>query len=257
LDILGVDFYPVTLEGALSTIDWMLSRQDGCTRLVVTANPIMVITSHRDAEFLHILKNAHLLVPDGIGILWAAKKLGHRLPQRVTGMDLATSLLNRSPSPTFFFLGGKPGVADKARKNLEESLPGLRICGTHHGYFAREEESQIVEMIRKARAEILFVAMGSPRQEKFIWRNRKRLGAKVALGLGGALDILAGMKDRAPEWVQKVGLEWLYRLLLEPGRIKKDLMLLEFVLKVEMAAGRRKLEFEKEKVEGKGAGKKV
>jgi len=79
----------------------------------------------------------------------------------------------------------------------------------------------------------------------------------VALGLGGALDILAGMKDRAPEWVQKVGLEWLYRLLLEPGRIKKDLMLLEFVLKVEMAAGRRKLEFEKEKVEGKGAGKKV
>ncbi|HHW18731.1 MAG TPA: WecB/TagA/CpsF family glycosyltransferase [Firmicutes bacterium] len=232
LNILGVEFYPITLSGALHTIDWMLSRTDGCTRLVVTANPVMVMIAQRDPEFMEILKKAHLIVPDGVGILWAARKRGLKLPERVTGVDLATSLLKLRPSPRFFFLGGQPGIAESARRNIERDNPGVQICGTHHGYFSGEEEEKVVGIIREARPDVLFVAMGSPRQEKFVWRNRKSLGARVALGLGGVLDVLAGKTKRAPEFFQKAGLEWLYRLVREPRRIKNDILLFEFALRV-------------------------
>lgn len=235
-----MEFYPITLKGALSSIDWMLSRDDGCTRLVVTANPIMVMTAQRDQEFSVILKNAHLLVPDGIGILWASRKLGGDLPQRITGMDLAMSLLEKKPSPGFFFLGGRPGVAEKAKEHLEKTIPHLKVLGTHHGYFQSEEEPGVVEKIRQSGAKVLFVSMGSPKQEKFIWRNRRSLGSRVALGLGGVLDVLSQEKKRAPQWVQNAGLEWLYRLLKEPRRFKNDLLLAEFAMRVEMASLRGK-----------------
>jgi len=231
-EILGVVFYPITLNGALHAIDWMLSRKDGRTRIVITVNPVMVMTAQKDREFMEILKKGHLIVPDGVGILWAARKLGVKLPERVTGVDLALNLLKKRPSPRFFFLGGKPKVAEKARKKVEESIPDVCICGTFHGYFSQREEKKVVKMIRNSKPDVLFVGMGSPRQEKFIWRNRMKLGAKVALGVGGVLDVLSGGKKRAPEYIQKAGLEWLYRLVREPRRLKHDLMLVEFVLKI-------------------------
>jgi len=231
---MGVEFYPITLQGAVCALDWMLTREDGCTRLVVTANPIMVMTAQKDPEFMQILHNAHLIVPDGVGILWAARKKGIELPERVTGVDLACELLNKRPSPKFFFLGGKPGVADRAAENVVQSTPGVRVCGTHHGYFKPEEEEEVVRTIAKSKPDVLFCAMGSPKQEKFIWNHRNQLRAKVGIGLGGVLDILAGNRKRAPEYIQKSGLEWLYRLVLEPSRIKDDIALLEFAARIQL-----------------------
>lgn len=232
--ILGVEFYPITFQGALNALDWMITRDDNCTRLVVTANPIMVMAAQRDQAFMEILENAHLIVPDGVGILWAARKQGVELPERVTGVDLAYALLRKQPSPRFFLLGGKPGVAQQAAENVTHSIPGVSICGTYHGYFRPEEEEKVVEQIAAARPDVIFCAMGSPKQEKFIWKYRNRLGAKVGIGLGGVLDILSGTKKRAPEPIQQAGLEWLWRMLLEPKRIVRNLALLEFALRVQL-----------------------
>jgi len=233
VDVLGIEFYPITLEGACQALDWMLSRADGRTRLTVTGNPIMVVTALRDPEFLDIMRNADLLVPDGVGIIWAAGKAGKRLPEKVTGVDLARYILRKKPSPGVFLLGGKPGVADRARERIEKEMPWVRISGTHHGYFAPSDEPAVVEEVRSSKAFVALVGMGSPRQEKFMWRNRADLGVRVGIGIGGVLDILAGAKDRAPEVVRKAGVEWLYRLLREPGRLKADIKLLEFALRVQ------------------------
>ena len=232
VDILGVEFSPVTLQGALSTIEGMFSQHDGRTKIIVTANPIMVMTAQKDAEFMQILRSADLIVPDGVGILWAARRKGMDLPDRVTGVELAYGLLGSEVSPKVFFLGGKEEVAEKAAQKAKELFPGVRICGTHHGYFSPEEEPRIVQAIRETEADLLLCAMGSPKQEKFIWKYKSELGAKVGIGVGGVFDVLAGEKKRAPEIIQNLGLEWLYRLILEPSRIKQDALLLQFVLKI-------------------------
>lgn len=230
--ILGVEFYPLTLSAALNAIDWMLERDDGITRLVVTGNPIMLCQALRDAEFKAILDEADLITPDGQGVIWAAARLGGHLPERVTGVDLALSLLRNKPEVGYFFLGGRPGVADEAAGRIREENPSVKILGTHQGYFTGEEEREVVAKIRGSGARVLFACMGSPAQEKFIWRNSRHLGARVGIGLGGFLDVLSGRVPRAPEKFRELGLEWLYRLIRKPGRLRKDLLLLEFVLRV-------------------------
>ena len=235
--VLGVEFYPLTLSGALNAIDWMLERDDGITRLVVTANPIMLCQALKDAEFRKILEDADLITPDGQGILWAAKKVGGSLPERVTGIDLARCLFLNRPDAGYFLLGGKPGIAEAAAERARRENPAVKILGTHHGYFRREEEEQVVSTVKASGARILFVSMGSPAQEKFIARNSRRLGARVGIGLGGVLDVLAGKVPRAPGWCQRMGIEWLYRLVREPRRLPKDLLLLEFVLRVLIESG--------------------
>lgn len=245
VNILGVEFYPVTKTSAERTLDWMLSRDDGRTRLVVTANPIMVMSALCDPEFMAILERADLLVPDGVGILWAARRIGRPLPERVTGADLTQYLLGRRPAPRLFLLGGKPGVAEKAYMSIEKKMPGARVCGTHHGYFDASEDACVVDAIRASRPDVVLVGMGSPRQEKFVWNNRARLGAKMAMGVGGVLDILAGEAKRAPYAVQKTGLEWLYRLIREPKRFRADVKLMEFFLKVQFDPALRKSEAQK------------
>ncbi|MGI6662809.1 MAG: WecB/TagA/CpsF family glycosyltransferase [Bacillota bacterium] len=240
VDILGVEFYPVTKPGAFNSLDWMLSRDDKITRIVVTANPIMVMTAQRDPQFMEIMARADLLVPDGVGILWAARKFGKALPERVTGVDLALYLLHRKPAPRVYLLGGRPGVAERARRNIGDEIPGAKICGTAHGYFGPGEEPAVVDAVRATKPDVVLVGMGSPRQEKFIWTHRKSLGAKVAIGVGGVLDILAGESKRAPEAFQKAGLEWLYRLVMEPRRLRADLKLIEFFFKVQFLSRFRK-----------------
>lgn len=232
INILGVEFYPITMSGALNAIDWMLEQQDGITRLVVTANPIMVCQALRDGEFRKILNEADLVTPDGSGILWAARKLGGQLPERVTGADLALELMRRRPEAGYFFLGGRPGVAEEAAERARKENPRVRILGTHHGYFAPAEEKAVVTRVRESGARVLFVCTGSPAQEKFLWRNARDLGARVGIGLGGFLDVLSGRIPRAPARLREMGLEWLYRLFREPARLRKDLLLLEFALRV-------------------------
>lgn len=238
VEILGVEFYPVTLNGACRALDWMLSRDDGKTRLTITGNPIMVMRARRDPEFNDILSRADLLVPDGVGIIWAARKMGRTLPEKVTGVDLAQYLLQKRPSPGIFLLGGKPGVAERARDRLAMDMPWVRIAGVHHGYFGVPDEPAVVEHVRASKAAVVLAGMGSPRQEKFLWRNRVNLGARLGIGVGGVLDVLSGDSPLAPAAVRKAGLEWFYRLLRQPGRLKADLALLEFALRVETKSRR-------------------
>ncbi|MGI6643904.1 MAG: WecB/TagA/CpsF family glycosyltransferase [Bacillota bacterium] len=240
VDILGVEFYPVTLMGAVGAVEWMLSRNDGVTRLVVTANPIMIMNAQRDPEFRAILRGADLIVPDGIGLLWAARRLGKHLPERVTGVDMVEALLRRKPPLKVFLLGGQPGVSDRAKDAISGEYTGVEVVGTHHGYYEPSRESAIVDAIRASQADLLLVGMGSPKQEKLIWRNRLRLGARVAIGVGGVLDILSGKVSRSPTAFQRLGLEWLYRLAREPRRLKADMALAAFVMRVQVQAFRQR-----------------
>ncbi len=232
VDILGVEFYPITFSGACRTLDWMLSLSDGRTRIAVTGNPIMVISARKDPEFARILNGADLLVPDGVGIVWAAKRAGKKLPERVTGVDLVHYLLSKRPAVPVFLMGGKPGVSDRAKELLCLDMPSAIVAGTHHGYFSREEEPAVVEKIRKSGAQAILAGMGSPAQEKFLWRNRDSLGARLGVGVGGVLDILAGDKSLTPPAIRKAGFEWLHRLVREPGRLWADAALVEFALRV-------------------------
>ncbi len=239
LDILGVEFYSITLSGAEKAIEWMLSRNDGVTRVVVTANPIMVINARKDAEFMEILNGADLITPDGVGIIWASRRLGKALPGRVTGVDIVQNLFSGETPLRVFLLGGKPNTAEAAKDAIKLRYPTVEVVGTQHGFYDTPQENRVVAAINKCAPDVLLVGMGSPKQEKFIWRNRSHLGAKVAIGVGGVFDVLSGSVPRAPEIFQRLGLEWLYRLAREPGRLKADLALLDFAIRVQASAFRR------------------
>ena len=216
-DILGVAFDDVTLEEAVDRAMELLER-DG-PHLVATPNPEIVQRANKDPEFSELLANADMVIPGGGGIIYAAKILGRPLKSRVPGIDLASALMDRmaKTGKRLFLLGAAPGVAEKAAANLSASYPGLVVCGSHDGYF--KEDGPVVEAIRQAKADVVFVCLGAPKQEKWIAAHGAAAGARLFIGLGGALDVFAGNVERAPEGFQKLGLEWFYRLIKEPSRI--------------------------------------
>lgn len=216
-DVLGVAFDNVTMDEAVDRALVML-EEDG-PHLVVTPNPEIVQRAAKDPEFAEILSKADLVIPDGIGVVYAAKILGRPLKGRVPGIDFASALLERAAGTgrRLFLLGAAPGVAEQAAVNLRAAYPGLAVCGTHDGYF--KEDGPVVDAIRESEADIVFVCLGFPKQEKWIAAHGEAAGAKLYIGLGGSLDVFAGKVERAPESFQKLGLEWLYRLVKEPSRI--------------------------------------
>ena len=234
IKILGVPFDPLGMEEAVERIASFMAV-DQC-HLVVTANPETVMKAGEDRELMAILQEAQLVVADGIGIVWAARCLGTPLPGRVPGVELAEALVAQR-GYRVYLLGGAPGVAAEAARCLERKYPGLVIAGVQHGYFSREEEEGVVAAVAAARPHLLLVGLGMPKQEKWIYRHRQRLGAAVAIGVGGSLDVFAGKVCRAPDWMCRRGLEWLYRLLSQPQRFFRMLALPRFVLKV-LAQGR-------------------
>ena len=217
VDVLGVAFDSVTMDEAVERALELLER-DG-PHLVVTPNPEIVQRANQDPEFADILARAGLVIPDGIGVIYAAKILGRPLKARVPGSDLAAALMRRmaGTGKRLFLLGAEPGVAEQAAVNLQAAYPGLVVCGFHDGYF--KEDEPVVRAIREARADVVFVCLGAPKQEKWIAAHGGEAGAKLYIGLGGALDVFAGKVERAPERMQKMGLEWLYRLVKQPSRI--------------------------------------
>ncbi|HNS52115.1 MAG TPA: WecB/TagA/CpsF family glycosyltransferase [Anaerolineae bacterium] len=229
LDILGVRVDATTYGGLLALVDaFVASRQP---HQVVTLNPEMLVAAHGDAVLRAQLNAADLNVADGIGILLAARLLGRRLPGRITGSDgillLAAHCAERGYRP--YLLGAAPGIAEAAARRLVALNPGLVVAGTHSGSPRPEEEPAIVQRIRAAAPDLLFVAYGVPAEEAWIARNRRRLGVPVMMGVGGSLDFLAGVVRRAPIWVRRVGLEWLHRLAREPWRWRRQLALPRFV----------------------------
>ena len=233
IEILGVPVDMVSQAEAMGVFSGMM-EEDGCS-LIVTPNSEIVLNASKDTELKSLIQSAGLVIPDGIGLVYASKILKKPLLERVTGIDFLSDILEylQSYGKPVFLLGGKPGVAELAAQNMKAKYPGLVIVGTRHGYYGKDEEKEIVDEINKSGALFLCAAMGSPRQEKFIDAHKPEfLSIRAAMGVGGSLDVWAGVLKRAPEFYQKHGLEWLYRLFQEPSRFKRMLKLPLFLIKV-------------------------
>lgn len=226
--ILGAPIDALTLDESLKRIASFC--HDGGIHQVVTANPEMLVAAQNDASLATIIQQADLVTADGNGILLAGRLLNAPFPERVTGIDLAEALCARSAELdlSLFFLGSRPGVAADAALRMQKKYPGARIVGSWHGYFFTHEENMLTE-IRLAQPDVLLVGLGSPRQEQFIRDHQADLGVPVAIGVGGSFDVLSGRLNRAPKWVQRIRLEFLYRLLQEPSRWKRHLNLGRFL----------------------------
>lgn len=216
INVLGVRFDNVTPEEALVR-GAQLMEQPGF-HYVVTPNPEFVLAAEKDKEFQDVLNGADLVIPDGIGVIYSAKLLGTPLKSRVPGIEFSAGMLAHMDKVggRVFLLGAKPGVAEQAAANISKDYPNLIICGTHDGYF--KEDAPVVQAVKEANADLLFVCLGAPRQEKFMAKYGSEMGVKLAMGLGGSLDVYAGVVERAPESWQKCNMEWAYRLVKEPKR---------------------------------------
>jgi N-acetylglucosaminyldiphosphoundecaprenol N-acetyl-beta-D-mannosaminyltransferase len=230
--ILGVPVHAITFKGLLEEIERLIG--DGRAHQIATVNPEFVMAARRDPIFRVVLERAALCLPDGVGLLWAARWLGGRLPERVTGSDGVPLIAERAAEKGWriFFLGAAPGVAERTTEILCERYPGLQVAGTYAGSPAAEEEEGIVARINASEADIVLVAYGAPKQDKWIARNRPRLRAGVAMGVGGSFDFISGKAVRAPAWMRRLGLEWLHRLWREPWRWRRMVALPRFAVAV-------------------------
>ena len=227
--ILGIPVHDVTIDETLALIDQFV--REGTPHQLCTVNPEFIMAAQHDAEFKHILNHSALNLPDGIGVVWAARRLGHPLRERVAGSDLVGLIADRAQTTGWriFLLGAAEGVADQAAIILRGRYPQVHIVGAYAGSPRPEEEADIAAQIRSSGADVLLVAYGAPKQDKWIDRNIERTGVAVAIGIGGSLDFIAGTQKRAPRWMQRLGLEWLYRLVREPWRWRRQLALPRFV----------------------------
>ena len=218
-DVLGVGFDDLTLEEAAAAGAALVEA--GGFHYAVTPNPEFLLAAKHNPAFRQALLGADLVLADGVGVVYSAKILGRPLKGKVPGIDFAQRLLAwmARHGKRLFLLGAKPGVAELAAANLKDAHPGLIVCGTHDGYF--REDGPVVEEIRRSGADAVFVCLGAPKQEYWMREHGPATGARLMAGLGGSLDVFAGVVERAPESWQKMGLEWLYRLMKEPSRIDR------------------------------------
>jgi N-acetylglucosaminyldiphosphoundecaprenol N-acetyl-beta-D-mannosaminyltransferase len=241
VEILGVRVDAVDYSQTLHMIETWIAQ--GGPHQVVTVNPEFVMLAQRHARFRRVLQEADLCVPDGAGVLWAARMLGRRLPQRVTGSDLVPLVAATAARQGWrlYFLGAAAGVADRAAAVLAGQHPGLQVTGVHSGSPSPEDAPTLVARIRAARPDVLFVAYGAPAQDLWIAAHGPDLAVPAMLGVGGAFDHVAGVRRRAPLWMQRVHLEWLFRLVTQPWRWRRQLALPRFAGQVLAQALRSRL----------------
>jgi N-acetylglucosaminyldiphosphoundecaprenol N-acetyl-beta-D-mannosaminyltransferase len=240
VDILGVEVDDVTEEEALAHVQKYI--EDGDLHQIATVNVEFIMEARRNPAFREVLARADLCVPDGVGVLWAARRQKRPLRERVAGVDLVERIAARSSEQGWrlYFLGAASGVAEQAAQTLSRRYPGLKVAGCYAGSPRQEEEKEIVAWVKASRPDVLFVAYGAPRQDLWIARNQARIGVPVALGVGGAFDFIAGVARRAPRWVQRAGLEWLHRLAREPWRLRRQMALPRFVWLVWRSGGMKR-----------------
>jgi len=225
---------PVDVVNRREALDILLKFiKEDKNHLLITPNPEIIMKAQEDRALMDILKRADLVVPDGIGVVLASRLNKAKLPERVAGYDLVMSLFEAvsKSGAAVYLLGAAPGVAHTAKVNLENKYPGLCISGFHDGYFNSNEEAKILEEIRILKPDILLVGLGFPRQEKWMDEHRD-LPVRISAGVGGSIDVMAGKVRRAPELFRRLGLEWVYRLISQPKRFLRMMILPVFVVKV-------------------------
>ena len=230
IDVMGVGFDSLTMDEAVARArDLMAERR---AAYVVTPNPEIVMRCREDAAAMQAVQNADLVLADGIGVIYGAKILGTPLRAKLPGIDFASALMAQmgQEGKSVFLLGAKPGVADAAAEKMRERFPGLVIAGTHDGYF--KEDAPIAAEIKASGADMALVCLGAPKQEKWMAQYGAATGAKLLLGLGGSLDVFAGVAQRAPEFYCKHNLEWFYRLIKNPARAGRMMKLPLFLVHV-------------------------
>lgn len=231
-NILGVPFVNVTPDEAVNKLILFMEGND--KNMVFTPNPEMVMEARKNSEFMQILNDSSMNVPDGIGIVYASKLTKNPIKSRVAGYDMLLSVFDKMKdiNKTAYFFGGAPGIADKAKEAIEKRFPGLRVVGTANGYFDEKRELEIISEINELKPDLLLVGIGFPKQEKWIYYNLSKLDVKVAVGVGGSFDGWSGNVKRAPEFFVNHGLEWFYRLMKQPSRIGRMMQLPLFMIKV-------------------------
>ncbi len=240
INILGVDIDNVDMEETIELVESYLAGDK--TRVIYTPNTEIVMSAKKDDKLKDLVNAADLVIADGIGLIYGSRMQKRPLKERVTGFDVSMEMLNIANREGYklYLLGGAEGVAKKAKENIEKDYPNIEVVGYHNGFFQgihigvedSQEEEAIIEEINQLKPDFIFVGLGFPRQEIWINENRDRLPVKLAIGNGGVMDILAGNAERAPEIFQKLGLEWFYRLVQQPSRIKRQMVLPLFLLEM-------------------------
>ncbi|MCL1924025.1 MAG: WecB/TagA/CpsF family glycosyltransferase [Defluviitaleaceae bacterium] len=223
VEILGIGIHAISMEKAINILKSFLNRENAS--FVVTPNPEIIMRARKDRKLKNIINNADLAIPDGIGVVLASPKI----KDRIAGIDLIKNFFETGENISVYLLGAAPGIAEKAALKISKKYSNVKIVGTHHGFFEDNsvEEKTILEDINKKMPSLLLVGLGSPRQEKWIHKNKPN--AKISIGCGGSLDVFSGKVKRAPHIFRKLNLEWLYRAIKEPVRFKRLLIIPKFL----------------------------
>jgi len=229
VDVFGVGFDSMTGDEAVTKAVSLMNEHRAA--YIVTPNPEIVMSAWENPELMKAVNSADMVLPDGIGVVKAAKLLGTPLKSKLPGIDVATAVIEKmaQENKSVYLFGAKPGVADKAGEELKRRYASLKVCGTHNGYF--KDDEPIIADINDKKPDFLLVCLGSPKQEIWMAKNAPRLDAGIMAGLGGTLDVFAGTVKRAPAVWQRLGLEWLYRCIKEPWRFKRISKLPRFLFK--------------------------
>lgn len=230
VNILGVNISKMNIPQAAEYIHNL--TQDGKFHYIFTPNSEIIYNAYKNPEFKEVINSADLRTADGIGVVYASKIVGDKIKERAAGYDISREILKTSNGNTLYLFGAAPGIAEKAKAAIEKEFENITVVGTHDGYFDEKENAKIIADINEKKPDFLFVCLGSPKQEKWIFDNRNTLCVKAALGLGGCLDVYADIVKRAPDIYIKLGLEWFYRLVCEPKRFFRMLALPKFILTV-------------------------
>ena len=234
ISILGVKIDNITKEESGNITKKLIEESNKSCKIIVAPNTEFVMCAQKDKEFFDILKQAELATPDSIGIIIGAKLQNKKFKERIPGQAYFREVIRKSEIEgwSIYILGGTDEVIEAAVANVKKDFPKANIVGYHEGYFVKDSEEEVINQINSLEPNVLFVAMGAPKQEKWIYKNKDKLKVDVATGQGGTLDYEAGRIKRAPKFIQKIGMEWFWRLMIEPSRIVRMRVLPIFLIKI-------------------------
>lgn len=232
--ILGININNITLEEAGIITKELIENSNKSCKIVVAPNTEFIMMAQKDEEFYKVLNNADLATPDSVGVMIGGKLQKRPFKERIPGQSYFRKVLELGEKQgwTFYFLGGKENTAEKAAENIKKIYPEIKIVGCHEGFFEKDSEEDVIKEINSLKPNVLFVAMGAPIQEKWINNHKEKLEVDLAAGQGGTFDYEAGNIKRAPVIFQKLGIEWLWRLILQPSRICRMVVLPIYLMKI-------------------------